>query len=83
MWYEWKTIEAFDSWHKAICDKLGYPITPVNAETGLADQTAQKVIDYTRALIVGDKAIAWVDSDEATGLTPTELRPPTVEITEI
>jgi hypothetical protein len=61
MWYEWESIESFNEWHFAICQALGIP----NEQT----------TDYTKPIIVDDKIIAVVHDSEATGLTPTDLRP--------
>jgi hypothetical protein len=74
MWVEF-TEPEFAIWHESIKTKLGYPITPVNAETGLPDETAQKVESYTELIAVGDKFIAWVDETESEGLQESELSP--------
>ena len=78
-WYEWNTQADFDTWHDALCDELGYPLTPVNQKTGLPDEDAQKTIAYTRSILIGDKAIAQVDDEYADGLTITDLRPIVVD----
>jgi hypothetical protein len=82
MWYEWATLQDFDVWHQKLCKQLGYPITPVNQATGRADDDAQKVTDYTSAIQVAGKVIAWVEEQYGVGLTQTDLRPITDESTE-
>lgn len=62
MWYEWESIEAFESWHEAKCTELGLP-------NGLT--TA-----YTQAYEVEGRFIAFVEDEHAEGLTATELRLP-------
>ncbi len=74
MWYEWNSKEEFNLWHNDLCSNLGYPLTPVNQLTGLPDEDAQKVTEYTQAFLVNDKWIAFVDEEYATDLTQTELR---------
>jgi hypothetical protein len=76
MWYEWESIEDFDAWHLALCDELGYPLVPKNQESGKADKTAQKVLDYTSPIEVSGKIIATVEEEYASELTATDLRPP-------
>jgi hypothetical protein len=83
MWYEWETLEDFELWHQELCEQLGYPITPVNAETGLPDEHAQKVTDYTAPTIVDNKVIAWVEEAYSTELTQTSLRPPAMNLLEM
>jgi hypothetical protein len=76
MYYEWNTEEDFDLWHNALCDSLGYPLTPINQATGLPDETAQKVEKYTEGFEVDGVWIALVEEQYAEGLTPTEKTPP-------
>lgn len=83
MWYEWENEQDFAAWHESLCEKLGYPLTPINAETGLPDETAQKVTSYTTPIFASNKVIAWVEDDEATGLTLTELRPLAFDFSQI
>ena len=83
MWYEWETLEDFELWHRELCEQLGYPITPVNAKTGLPDEEAQKVTDYTAPTILEDKVIAWVEEAYASQLNATELRPPVMNPLEM
>jgi myosin-crossreactive antigen len=82
MWYEWATLQDFDVWHDELCEQLGYPITPVNQATGIADHSAQKVTDYTSPIQLNDKVIAWVEEQYAAGLTQTELTPINDQSTE-
>lgn len=76
MWYEWDSQTGFDTWHNALCEQLGYPITGVNQATGLPDENAQKTTAYTNATQVNNKWIAWVDNNYSNGLTQTDLRLP-------
>ena len=76
MWYEWDSQTEFDTWHNALCEQLGYPVTGVNQATGLPDENAQKTTAYTNATQVDNKWIAWVGSEYADGLTATNLRLP-------
>jgi hypothetical protein len=78
-WFEWNSQTDFNNWHNALCNQLGYPLTPVNQATGLPDETAQKTIAYTSSILIGDKAIAQVDDEYADNLTLTDLRPVVVE----
>lgn len=76
MWYEWETLEDFNSWHQTLCQSLGYPLTPINQFSGLPDEKAQKVEKYTDCLQVDDVFIAFVEDEYAEGLMATEKRPP-------
>jgi hypothetical protein len=78
-WYEWDSLEDFNSWHEALCDQLGYPLTPVNQATGEPDETAQKTTSYTFHFVVGDKVIAKVGEQYTDGLIATDLRPIVVD----
>lgn len=82
MWYEWGSQGEFDTWHDALCEQLGYPITGLNQATGLPDENAQKTIAYTNATQVNGKWIAWVDSEYATNLVATSLRLPVKSLDE-
>lgn len=62
MWYEFQTLEDFNTWHDAICVELGIP-------DGIT-------LAYTTAFEVEGKWIAVVGDEHADGLTPTELRIP-------
>jgi hypothetical protein len=76
MWYEFNSIEAFNSWHDALCLSLGYPKYGKNQGTGEIDITVPPVTAYTDAHSVEDKWICWVDEEYASGLTETLLRLP-------
>ena len=76
MWYEWETLENFNSWHQNLCQSLGYPLTPINQASGLPDEEAQKVEKYTNCLEVDEVFIAFVEDEYAEGLMATEKRPP-------
>lgn len=65
MWYEFNTLEEFNTWHTEICTSLGIPNEHTTA--------------YTEAIEVDGKWIAVVHDNEATGLTATELRPPVLD----
>lgn len=78
MWFEWDSLELFNTWHDALCASLGYPLTGTNQGTGLPDESAQKTTAYTMAHEVEGKIIAWVASDYGEGLTPTNLRVPEI-----
>jgi hypothetical protein len=80
MWFEWQTIEDFDTWHLALCDQLGYPETARNQATGKLDKKAQPVVAYTTSIECEEKIIAWVEEEHSAGLTETNLRPPIPEI---
>ena len=78
MWYEWDSLELFNTWHDALCLSLGYPLTGINQGTGLPDENAQKTTAYTMAHEVENKCIAWVASEYGQSLTPTDLRVPEI-----
>lgn len=78
-WYEWDSIEAFDSWHTAKCVELNYPLDSYNQATGELDPEAAKTTAYTSTRKIEGKFIAQVEEAEADGLTLTALRP-TIEI---
>ena len=80
MWYEWDTKAKFNLWHNQLCAQLGYPLTGVNQATGLPDENAQKTTNYTNAVRVENKWIAWVDEVYADGLTATDLRIPAIDV---
>jgi hypothetical protein len=66
MWYEWESLESFNTWHNQICASLGIP----NAQTET----------YTRPVLIDNKVIAVVHQSEAEGLMLTDLRPPAPKI---
>lgn len=75
MFYQWNTIEAFNAWHDALCQQLGYPIYPINQATGEIDLDAQPTVSYTAAYEIDGLLVAIVEDKYAEGLTPTDLRP--------
>lgn len=79
-WFEWDSLDEFNTWHENLMLSLGYPLTPVNQATGIPDETAQKTLTYTIATEVQGKWIAVVENEYAEGLTPTDLRSPRREI---
>jgi hypothetical protein len=76
MWYEWDSLEAFNVWHEALKQSLGYPLISTNQATGLPDPDAQITENYTSAIEVQGKFIALVEENYAEGLTSTALRLP-------
>ena len=68
MWYEWDSLEDFNSWHQAKCTELNYPELDENGNL-LTDA-------YTQSYLVEDKIIAFVEDEHSEGLTITELRIP-------
>ena len=60
-WYEWDSLESFNTWHEAIKVKLGIPNEQTEA--------------YTTAQEAQGSWIAIVEESEATGLTATDIRP--------
>jgi hypothetical protein len=75
-WYEWDSLEEFNTWHDAICVSLGYPLDSYNQATGEMDPNAKKTTAYTSPSFVDDKVIATVEEINANGLTVTLLRLP-------
>lgn len=78
-WYEWDSLETFNTWHASIKAKLGYPKPPINQATGEIDQSAQWAVEYTEAIEIDDKIIAVVETSNAEDLIATDLRPPVRE----
>jgi hypothetical protein len=76
-WYEWDSVEQFNTWHDALCVSLGYPLDSYNQATGEIDLEATKTAAYTSVSFVDDKVIATVEVQYAEGLTLTALRLPT------
>jgi hypothetical protein len=74
-WYEWETLEAFNTWHNALCLELGYPIYGINEATGEIDPQSQPTTTYTSAFEVSGKTVAIVGNEFADGLILTDLRP--------
>lgn len=75
-WYEWDSIEDFNTWHDALCVELGYPLDSYNQYSGQVDSKAAKTSKYTNPFIVEDKVIAVVEPEYADNLTLTSLRLP-------
>lgn len=71
MWYEWETLEDFNTWHSAKCDELGFP--------ELSEDGSVLTSAYTQAYKVSGKVIAYVDQEHAENLTETALRLPKYE----
>lgn len=74
-WYEWNSLEEFNTWHQLIKNQLGYPLASYNQATGeLTNEEAVK--DYTSAMLIDDKWIAFVETKHSEGLSQTDKRPP-------
>lgn len=52
MWYSWQSQQAFDVWHKTVCDGLGLPRPGYNEGTGELTPKAQWTLRYTEAIEV-------------------------------
>ena len=70
-----KSLEDFNSWHDNLCERLGYPLTPVNQLTGLLDEEAQKVTRYCDAKEHEGVFISQVEDAYSDGLTPINYVP--------
>lgn len=75
MFYVWNSLAAFNAWHDALCQKLGYPIYPTNQATGEIDLQAQPTTAYTSAYEINGVFVAVIEDAYADGLTATDLRP--------
>jgi hypothetical protein len=75
-WYEWNSQADFDTWHEALCQRLGYPLVSINQATGQPDESAAMTTSYTTSQTVEGKVIADVEDQYSEGLTATALRPP-------
>lgn len=62
-WYVWESFNAFNDWHKELCNKMGLP----------SEKT--KTTDYTIPVSVNNVVIAQVENIYAENLTPTNLTP--------
>ena len=49
-------------------------LTPINQQTGLPDETAQKTTSYVDAIILEDKVVAWLE-EYTEGLVPSDYVP--------
>ena len=78
-WYEWNSLEDFETWHEPLCVELGYPILSVNQLTGEIDENAQPTVAYTSVMEVDGKWIGLVEDKYAEGLTQIEYTPPLPE----
>jgi hypothetical protein len=79
MWVAFDSKEAFDTWHNDLCKQLDYPKPSENQFTGEIDLTATMTKAYAEAIPAGDKFIVNIEDEYSTGLTPTDLRPPTLK----
>ena len=68
MWYEWDSLESFDSWHEAKCAELNYPEVNENGDV--------ITVAYTQSYLVEGKVIAFVEDHHSQDLTITQLRIP-------
>jgi hypothetical protein len=71
-WYEWDNLEEFELWHNKIKAEIGLPKLSVNQ---FGNECLPYNENYTDAVIVNDKIIAYVDDHYAADLSVTELRP--------
>ena len=71
-WYEWESLENFNSWHETIKVKLGLPRLSIDKRGNSCDPMVE---NYTNCVEVEDKFIGMVEDEHATDLTATELRP--------
>jgi hypothetical protein len=76
MWYEFNTLDEFNTWHDALCIELGYPLQSSNQATGKIDPNATMTTAYCEAILVEDKYIAFIEEEYANGLKVTDLRIP-------
>jgi hypothetical protein len=75
-WYEWESLEDFNSWHEAIKAELGLPRLSIDQRGNLCSPMVE---DYTNCNEVQNKFIAMVEDDYAQDLIVTQLRPPKVQ----
>ena len=74
MWYEFNSLDEFNTWHNALCDALGYPLQSVNQATGEVDPDATMTTAYCEPSLIEGKYIAFIEEEYSKGLTPTDLR---------
>jgi hypothetical protein len=71
-YYVWENLENFEIWHNKIKLEIGLPKLSI-------DQFGNECLpyneNYTDAVIVNDKIIAYVGNEYAADLSVTELRP--------
>ncbi len=67
-WYKFDSAEDFNVWHNTIKTALGYPFLSVDAEGNSCEPLNT---EYTSVEFINDEFKAWVDQDNAEGLTPT------------
>ena len=58
MWYEFNSLDEFNTWHDALCEALQYPLASYNQATGELDLGATMTTAYCEAILVEDKC--WV-----------------------
>ena len=76
MWYEFNSLDEFNTWHNALCEALQYPLASYNQATGELDLGATMTTAYCEAISVEDKYIAFIEKEYADGLKVTDLRIP-------
>lgn len=76
-WYEWNSLEDFNTWHEAKKIELGLPKPGVNQKTGQVDEASTWTTEYTSVMQVDGKWIGVVEDLHSSGLSTTLLRPPT------
>jgi hypothetical protein len=79
-WYEWESIEDFNTWHENLKQSLNYPLPAYNQATGEELDSSQWTTEYTFAYQVEQKTIARVEQDKSEGLVLSDLRPPETNI---
>lgn len=79
-WYEWNSLEDFNTWHEIVKEQLGLPKPGINQATGTIDENAVWTTDYTSVIEIEGKFIGIVEDDFNSGLIATELRPPVPNI---
>lgn len=73
-WYQWNTLQEFESWNHSLSKQLGFPIPSYNQETGELEPESQWTVTYTTPYQVDGYTIAVVENEYSQGLTKTDLR---------
>lgn len=83
MWFQWLSLEGFNSWHDVVKEALGIPYPGRNSATGEIDETAQWTTSYTEPVIVSDDDVrAFVETNivemfsDGLGVASQEPEPP-------
>jgi hypothetical protein len=78
-WYEWDNLELFNSWHDQIKLDLGLPRMSIDNN---GQECEPMITAYTEAIESEGKIIAMVETEFATELQITDLRPLRREVAE-